>query len=147
MLDLELTEKKIIKELGCFIVGSLQGFSFCPPKIYKLKKQRTWNKSYLHGIAWRNGKLGYDELFAVYYDIKVMNAEVSAEGLEKCRLVTRLLEQKVEKLNDYGCPKNQDLVGEGNADSSWSCSSCPFQHKARLHCGEQKCMENGPCNI
>ena len=29
--------------------------------------------------------------FAVFYDKKVMNAEVFAKGLEKCRLLTRLL--------------------------------------------------------
>ena len=31
VLDVELTEKNIIKELGLFVKGSLQGFSFCPP--------------------------------------------------------------------------------------------------------------------
>ena len=31
VLDIELTEKNIIEELGLFINGSLQGFSFCPP--------------------------------------------------------------------------------------------------------------------
>ena len=35
VLDIELTEKNIIKELGLFIDGSLQGFSICPPKTYK----------------------------------------------------------------------------------------------------------------
>ena len=89
--DIELTEKNIIKELGLFIVSSVQGFSFCPPKAFKPIKQTTWNTSHLHGIAWSSGKLDYDKLFAVFYDIKVMNAEVFAKGLEKCRLLTRLL--------------------------------------------------------
>ena len=31
-LGIELTEKNIIKELGLYIDGSLQGFSFSPPK-------------------------------------------------------------------------------------------------------------------
>ena len=31
-----------------------------------------------------------------------MNAEVSAKKLEKCRLLTRLLGQNVENLDDYG---------------------------------------------
>ena len=34
VLDIELTEKNIIKELGLFIDGSVQGFSFCPPKTF-----------------------------------------------------------------------------------------------------------------
>ena len=135
VLDIELTEKNIIKELGLYIDGSLQGFSFCPPKTFEPSKQTTWNPTHLHGIAWSCSKLDYDKLFAVFYDIKVMNTEVFAKGLEKCRLLTRLLGQNVENLDDYGCPKIQDLV---KMDSSWICSSCPFRHKTRLHCAERK---------
>ena len=51
VLDIELTEKNIIKELGLFNDGSTQGFSFCPPKTFKPNKQTTWNTSHLHGIA------------------------------------------------------------------------------------------------
>ena len=51
VLDLELTEKNIIKELGLFIDGSVQGFSFCPPKTFKPNRQTTWNTKHLHGIA------------------------------------------------------------------------------------------------
>ena len=61
-----------------------------------------------------------------------MNAEKLAKGFEKCRLLTRLLGETVENLDDYGCPKVQDLVGEGKADSCFS--SYPFRHKTRLHC-------------
>ena len=118
VLDIELTETNIIKELKLYFDGSLQGFSFCPPKTCKPKKQTTWNTSNLHGIAWSSGKLDYDKLFAVFYDIKVMNAEVFYKGLEKCRLMTRLLGQNVDILDDYVCPKSQDLVGEGKTDSS-----------------------------
>ena len=39
-LDIELTEKNIIKELGLFIDGSLRGFSFCPPKTLNLINRR-----------------------------------------------------------------------------------------------------------
>ena len=140
VVDIELTEKKIIKELGLFIEGSVQGFSFCPPKNFKSKKQTTWNTRHLHGITWSSGKLDYEKLFAVFYDIKVLNAEVFAKGLEKCRLLTSLLGQNVENLDDYGCPKIQDLV---KTDSLWNCSSYPFRHKTRLHCVERKAKVYG----
>ena len=65
-----------------------------------------------------------------------MNAEVFAKGLENCKLLTRLLGQNVENLDDYGCPKVQDLLVQAN--SSWICSSYPFRHKTRLHCAERK---------
>ena len=140
VLDIELTEKNIIKELGPFIDDSLQEFSFCPPKTLKPNKQTSWNTKHLHGIAWSSGKVDYEKLFPVFYDIKVMNAEVFAKGLEKCRLLTNSLGQNVEKLDDYGCPKFQDLV---KTHSLWICSSYPFRHETRLHCAERKAKVYG----
>ena len=140
VLDIEVTEKDIIKELGLFIAGSVQGFSFCPPNTFKPNKQTSWNTKHLHGIAWSSGKMDYEKLFAVFYDIKVMNAEVFAKVLEKCRLLTTFLGQNVENLDDYGCPKNQDLV---KTDSLWFCSNYPFRHKTRLHCPERKAKVYG----
>ena len=86
VLDLKLTERNRIKELGFFIEGSLQGFSFCPPKTYEPNKQTTWNTNHLHAIAWSSGKLDYEKLFAIFYDINVMDAEVFDKGFEKFRL-------------------------------------------------------------
>ena len=57
VLDIELTEKIVNKELGLFNHGSVQGFSFCPPRTFKPNKRTTWNTSHLHGIAWTSGKL------------------------------------------------------------------------------------------
>ena len=91
VLDIEVTEKTKIKERGLFVDGFLQVFSFCPPRLCTPNKQTTWNTSHLHGTAWSSGKLDYDKFFAALYDIKVMSAEVSAKGVEKCRLSTRLL--------------------------------------------------------
>ena len=142
VLDIELTEKNVNKELGRFIDGSVQGFSFCPPKTFKPNKQTSWNTNYLHGIAWSSGKLDYEMLFAVFYDTKVMNAEVFAKGLEKRRLLINLLGQDVESLEDYGCPKFQDLV---KTDSLWICSGYLFRHKTRLHCAEKKAKVYGEC--
>ena len=139
VLEIELTEKNIIKELGLYIDGSVQGFSFSP-KFFILNKQTTRNTSHLHGIAWSSGKQDYEKFFAVFYDIRVMNAEVFAKGLEKCRLLTNLLGRNVENLDDYGCPKIQDLV---KTDSSWICYSYILRHKTRLRCAERKAKVYG----
>ena len=135
VLGIELTEKNTIKELGLFIDGSVQAVSFCPPKTFTPNKQTTWNTNHLHGIVWSSGKLDYEKLFAVFYDIKVRNAEVFAKRLETCRLLTTFLRQNVEILDDYGYPKIQDLV---ETDSLWNCYCYPFRHKRRLHCAEKK---------
>ena len=74
VLDIQLTEKNVIKELGLFIDGSVQGLSFCPPRAFKSNKQTSWNTKHLHGTAWSSGKMDYEKPFAVFYDIKVMNA-------------------------------------------------------------------------
>ena len=138
--DIELTEKNIVKGLGFSIDGSLQGFWFCPPETFKPNKQTSWNTKQLHGNAWSSGKLDYEKLFAVFYDIKVMNAEVFAKGLDKCRLLINLLGRNVECLDDYGCPKIQGFV---KTDSLWICSSYHFRHKTRLHCAERKAKVYG----
>ena len=143
VIDIELTEKNVFKELGLFTDGSVQGFSICPPKTFKPNKQTTWNTSHLHGITWSSGKLDYEKLFAVFYDITIMNAEVFAKALEKCRLLSSLLGQNVENLDDYGFPKIHDLVGEGKLNSSCICSSYPFRHKTWLHCFERKAKVYG----
>ena len=62
-----------------------------------------------------------------------MNAEVFAEGLGKCRLLTILIGQNVESLDDYGCAKIQDFV---QTDSLRICSSYHFRQKSRLHYAE-----------
>ena len=69
-----------------------------------------------------------------------MNTEVSAKGLEKFRLLTSLFGRNVENLDDYGCPKIQDLV---KTDSSWIRSSYLFRHKLRLHCAESEAKVYG----
>ena len=117
-----------------------QGFSIFPPKTFQPNKQTTWNTRHLHGNAWSSGKLDYEKLFAVFYDIKVLNAEVFAKGLEKCRLLTSLRGQGVKNMDDYGCPKIQDVV---KTDSLWNCSSYPFRHKTKLHCAERKAKVYG----
>ena len=83
VLDIELDEKNIITELRLFIDGSVQGFSFCALTSFKPKKQTLCKTSLLHGIVWSSGKLDYVKVFVVFYDIKVMNAEVFAKGPQK----------------------------------------------------------------
>ena len=144
-----LTEKNLITELGLFIDGSVQGFSFCPPKSFKPNKQTTRSTSHLYGIAWSSGKLEYEKLFAVFYDIKVMNAEVFATGFEKYRMMTRLLRQNVENLDYYACPKSKVLLWKekrairGSVLVTLSDTKQGFTMPRR----KQMCMETGQCNI
>ena len=145
-LDVDLAEKNIIKELVLLNDGSVQGFSFCPPKTFKPNKQTTLNTSHLHGIALSSGKLDYDKLFPVFFDIKVMNAEVFAEGLEKCRLLTRLLGQNVQSLDDYGCPKIK-IFSKRRVCEIALVTFSDTKQGFTVPRGKQRCTENGLCSI
>ena len=74
-----------------------------------------------------------------------MIAEVFAKVVENCTMMARLPGQNVENLDEYGCPKIQDTVGEGKTDSSCNCSSYPFRQKRGFTVprGKQTCMEDG----
>ena len=146
VLHVQLTDKNLFKELGLFIDGSVQGSSFRPPKVFKSNKQTSWNAKHIHGIAWSSGKPDYDKLFAVFYDIKLMNAEVFAKGLEKCRLLTNLLGQNVEKLDDYGCQKFK-ILSKGTVCGSALVTSSDTKQGFTVPREKRRCMENGLCNI
>ena len=62
------------------------------------------------------------------------------KGLENCRLLTRVHGQNKGSLDEYGCPKIQDLV---KTDSPWICSSYLFLHKKRLHCAKRRAKVYG----
>ena len=144
VLGIELIETNITIVLGLYFDASLQGFSFCPTKTFKPNKQTTWNTTHLPGNVWSSVKLDYDKLFAVFHDIKVMNAEVLAKGLEKYRLLTRLLGQNVEKLDDKGWPEFQDLV---KTDISALVTFSDRKQGFTVPRGKQRCMESGLWNI
>ena len=67
VVDKELTQRKHKKELGLFIHGNVQGFSFCPPKHYKPNEQTTYNTNHMRSIAWSSGKFDYDNYFLISF--------------------------------------------------------------------------------
>ena len=101
-------------------------------------KTSTWN-------CLSSGKLEYEKLFAVFYDIKVMNAEVFAKGLGKCKLLTSLLGQNVENL-DMVAQKFKILSKRTVCGTSLVTFS-DTQQGFTVPRGKQMCMENGLCNL
>ena len=148
VLDIELVDQNVIKELGVFINGKVHGFSFRPPIKFKPTKQTTWCTKNLHKIAWNSGNLEYNELPKV---LKLTQpAQYFAKGLEKCSLLSVFLGEVVENLEDYGCPKIQELCyTQGhkclrtNQKQVWICTSYPVHHKNTLHCAELKAFVFG----
>ena len=78
--------------------------------------------------------------------MKVMNAEVFAEGLEKCRLFTTLLGQNVKNLDVFGCPKFKTL-SKGTVGESARVTFSDTKPGVTVPRIKQMCMENGLCNV
>ena len=131
VLDIELADKNVMKELGVFIDVKVQGYSFRPPKKYKPTKQAFWCTRNLHGIVCNSGRLDYRELSNILP--RAVNGEHFAKATEKFTILGNLLDKEVENLEDHGCLKVQDLVDE----EKWRCSSYPFRHKTTLPCAER----------
>ena len=146
VLDIELTDKNIIKELGLFIDGSVQGLSFFPPKTFKPKKQTTWNTNHLHGNAWSSGKLDYDKLFAVFYDIKVMNAKVFAKRFERCRLLPPFSD-KMYKIWMTMVAQKFKILSKRTVCATALVTLYDIKQGFPRPRGKQRCMEKGLCNI
>ena len=132
VLDVELADKNVVKEVGVFIDGQVFGYSFKPPTFFQPTFQTHWCTNNLHKIDWRSGALDYNDVTMILTSLKQYRAEFFAKGLEKCTMLSALLGKQVENLDDYGCPKIQEL----NCD--WLCSSYPYRHRTTLHCAEKR---------
>ena len=129
VIDIGLANINVIKKLGVFVDGIVQGYSFCPPRKYKPTKQAVWCTKNLHGSVWNSGPSSYSELPNIF-----PSKEYFAEGIEKCKTFGNFLGKEVENLEDHDCRKVQDLVDE----EAWICSSYQFPHKITLRSAERR---------
>ena len=105
---IEWADKNVIKDLGVFTDGKVQGYSFRPPKKYKPRKQTFWCARSLHGIVWSSGRSDFSELSKVF--TRAVKGEYFAKGTEECKILGNLLNNVLENLEDHGCPRVQDLL-------------------------------------
>ena len=131
VIDIELANKNVLKELRVFTDGKVEGYSFRPPIKYKPAKQAFWCTRRLHGIVWNSGRLDYSELSNILP--RAVKAEYFSKGTNQSKNLGKLLDKEVENLEDHGSLKVQDLVVE----KSWTCSRYPFRHKTTFHCAER----------
>lgn len=142
IIDIECMENDIVKELGIYKNGIVEGYTFLPPKDFKPTKQSFWITKNLHGINWNNGKKPYSELAGLLKRTDSTSTEFFAKGLEKCRIISKILEKDVENLDNYFCPKVQHLIFK-DEDYDWECSNYPGRHARTLHCAERKAFAYG----
>ena len=100
--------------------------------MYKRTKQTFWCTRSLHGIVWNSGCLDYTERADILP--RAVKGEYFGRRTEKCKFFGNSLDKEVEKLEDHGCSKLQDLVDK----ELWIRSSYPLNYKTTLHCAERK---------
>ena len=96
VLDIELADKNVFKELGVFIDSKVQGYSFRPPKKYKPKKQAFLCTRILHRIVLKSGRVGYSKLSNLLP--RAVKGKYFAKETEKCKILGNLLDKEVESL-------------------------------------------------
>ena len=138
VIDVEFVERNVVKEMGLYFDGNILGLSFKPPRDYEPTKQAFWGTDFLHGMSWDSGKLDYDSLQRHLQIVKKHKSRFLAKGTEKCKIVSKLLGADVENLEEYGCPKIQQL-----ARPNHECSNYPLKHEHSLHCAEKKARAFG----
>ena len=132
VLDIKLTRLTVFEDLGAFISGKIQGYSFRPPKKYKTYKASSSCTRNMHGDVWNSGLSDYSELRNILpNDVR---GEYFAERTEKCNILGILLGKEIEILDDHCCLKVQLLVKE----QIWICFRYPVRHNLTLRCAERK---------
>ena len=103
VLDSDLADINVLKELAVILHGNVQEFSFRPPRKYKPTKQACWCTRNLHGIVSNSVCLNYSELPNILR--KDVKAEKFAKRTEKRKIIDNLSDKEVGNLDDHGCPK------------------------------------------
>ena len=85
VLDNKVADKNVSRELGVFIGGKIQGYSFRPPKKHKPTKQAFSCTRNLHGIVGNSGRLDYNELLNILF--RVVKGEKFAEEQKNAKFL------------------------------------------------------------
>ena len=138
VLDIEFAGINVIKQLGIFINGKVQGYSFCLPIKHKPTEQAFWCTRNLQGFVRKNGRLGYSE-FLCFFSRDVKD-QYFAKIIEKCNIFINFLDRELENLVDRGCSKVRDLF-ESKSDGKFPFVR--FTHSnTKLHFTAQNARQN-----
>ena len=106
----------IVKELAITTSDYSDSFVFLPPASFNSfpkSEQKAYNrlKNNLHGIHWESGDYLYLNLNQIIQSFVLKNPTTVfyAKGKEKSNLLATHLDRKVEKLDELGCPRIENL--------------------------------------
>ena len=88
VLDIELVDKEVSKDLGGFIDGKIQGYSFRPPKKYKPTKQAFWCTRNLQ--LCRTAEVWITVSFQTFF-LEIKRANTLQKKMEKCKILWQFI--------------------------------------------------------
>ena len=110
----------IINELSVCSANTIDTIHFLPPVQFNnlsKEKKKAYNGvfKFLHGPRWdRGGEYPYSYLDQIFDSIRLRNpnSHFFAKSLQKSVSLADYLKLTVTNLEDFGCPKNEQLLGQ-----------------------------------
>ena len=134
----------IIKELSVCSANTIDTIHFLPPVQFnnlskEEKKAYNWVSKFLHGLRWDEGEYPYSYLDQIFDSIRLSNpnSHLFAKGTQKSVLLAEYLKLPVTNLEDFGCPKIEQLLGQEKQICKRHSHLLP-SHQLLKHCTRRK---------
>lgn len=106
----------IVKELAIRGIGdNFQGhWLFSPPSSWEnlSDKQRlmfSWVTRNMHNLSWNSGEVSYSHFQTILFSIVKNYTDIFVKGLEKKKFLQKLISNTIHNLEDWQCPKFDNL--------------------------------------
>ena len=129
VLDLEGFKLKslgfIIKELSLCSSYNDTIFFKPPLKFTDLpahdRQKVIWLTNNLHGLDWDEGDIPYCDLktICLSFSFRFVRKNFFAKGIEKCELLSKLLQKTFYNLEDLNCPRISEIISEEQVPSCY----------------------------
>ena len=99
-----------------------------------------WLTNNLHGLDWDEGDIPYCDLktICLSFSFRFTRKNFFAKGIEKCELLSKLLQKTVDNLEDLNCPQISEIVSEEQVSSCYLHSNFRSTNdQLSNHCAER----------
>ena len=100
-----------------------------------------WLTNNLHGLDWDEGDIPYCDLktICLSFSFRFTRKNFFAKGIEKCELLSKLLQKTVYNLEDLNCPRISEIISEEQVPSCYLHSNFRSTNdQLSNHCAERK---------
>ena len=95
----------------------------------------------LTGLDWDEGDILYCDLktICLSFSLRFTRKNLFAKGIEKCELLSKLLQKTVYNLEDLNCPRISEIISEEKVPSCYLHSNFRSTNdQLSNHCAERK---------